>query len=579
MATAVAPVPAAAAPGVSGRAPRSWLEYRHRDYAAHVARWRFAMDVYTGAVVEPAVIAQYLVRRAIGETDLAYQERCRLADYTNHYAQVVESLVGMLTAVEGDANRVWNDAAGHGLGDPADPATVIGQLWRRADADGRGYLTVWKQLAIQLAITHVAWVMVDSVDGAPRYRVLSPVAVPNWTDDFREALVMEEADARTSLRDAPGAVTQYVHLTTGGWQRYRLGGDGTPIALGGDGDVGVWEYTAADGTPALPLFRVELPMQRPVGYQLARKAVAIFNLESARDHLLRVANFPRLVLAAADTLFDKLVTDLARGSNALQEDPKDSGKGHRYITPPTDAAELASTTIKAKIQDFHATAHTDYDDSAAAQRTATEIRQEVASGTGAFLQLLKAGLDDAENAALWRTEQTVFPDDRRRWHVAHVERSDNFLPADPDAVAERTAAFAFGKERTVPVGVAGLVEVAKQVATYRGVAFDEAQLEAAVTVRGIVDVLESAPLTGIQLPAEVRVDLAVQLLVAHGLLDPDAVVAMEGGQERKRLEVLREQMLRAAEAADEAKRREAETVIPPRTDPSRDDPIPPKPEA
>jgi hypothetical protein len=45
-------------------------------------------------------------------------ERQQLADYTNHFAQVVESLAGRLFQVEGDANRrIMNDQA-FGFGDP-----------------------------------------------------------------------------------------------------------------------------------------------------------------------------------------------------------------------------------------------------------------------------------------------------------------------------------------------------------------------------------------------------------------------------------------------------------------------------
>lgn len=546
--------------GKPGKQP-SWLENEHPEYTANKGRWRYARDHYTGEVLDSANVSKYLIKRAIGESAAAFKERCDLADYTNHFAQIVESLVGMIFAVEGDANRVWNDESDRGLGDPDDPSTPIGALWRRADNEGNGFLTVFKQLAIELAVTHVAWFFVDPANGSPVLRVLPALSVPDWTDDFSQVKVLEEVDTRTSLESPATLEKRYLVMTAAGWQRWKLDDEGKEVKLTEPGDFGTWTFSAPDGSPALPIFRISLPMRRPVGYLMAKKANAIFNKESERDNLLRVANFPRLVLAAGDEMYNKIIQSLADGANTIQEDTKDPGGGHRYIAPLTESAKIATEVIEKKVKAFHETAHKSYNDSAQ-ERTATEVRQEVGSGTGAFLQLEKAALDDAENGALWRVEQVLF-DDRARWHVAHVSRSDDFMPADPDAVMQKSATMAFGADKTVPLGLEGQVQVALQIASYRGVTVNEDEVRAEIAVRKIVDTMAIA--TDLSLPAEVRVDLVMKLLAAAGMIDAEAVIEMEDGTKRKRFEVLREQALALAEAKDEAARREAETIVPPAT--------------
>lgn len=565
------PAPALA-PAASPRQASSWLTYEHPEYARMKARWQYARDFYTGEVIDPKKIETYLVRKASAENDAAYTERRALADYTNHFAAVVDSLVGMIFGVEGDANRVWNDDAGRGLGDPADLATPIGQLWRAADQEGNGYPTVFKLLATELVTTHTAWFFVDPANGSPRLRIIPATHVTNWLYDrrsamLREAVVTEWADTRGTLRDAPYDEVRYLHLTPAGWARYRIGPDGSeePVGSEATGDVGTWRFVSPEGGPALPLFRVHLPMRRHAGYLLARKANVIFNKESERDTLLRTAGFPKLVLSAGNELYERLVDALAAGSNVLQEDPANPGGGHRFIGPEVAAAVAATEVLKRKVEEFYVSAFRDYGD-AAQQRTATEVRQDVSSGAGAFLQLLKAGLDDAENNALWRIEQALKPDDRRFWFIAHVERSDDFMPADPAAVMQRQAAVAFGDGKTVPLGKTGRLNIAKAVAAYQGVPVDDAEVEAEVELRLVLDTLAAAAgALPLEVPAEARVDLVMALLAAAGQIDAEAEVAMEDGTRQTRADVLRQQALALAQAADDAARLGGESFFgPPR---------------
>lgn len=510
---------------------QSWLEYVHPFYHEHADRWAYSRDYYTGNVVSPSLVKAYLIQRAFGESDDQYAERVKLSDYTNHFAQVVESLAGRLFAVEGDANRTFMNDKGYGLGDPSDHATPIGRLWRRATPEGDGYLTAWKQLAIELCVSHFAWVMVDVVGTSPILRVFPPSMVTNWLEgpNGPELVMVEEVDNRGSLSDAPVFSAQFLHAYPGGWQRYVIDATGNAAKLLGETDSGTWHYETPEGAPALPIFRVQLPMKRNVGYLLAKKAAAIFNMESSRDNVLRTANHPRFILAASDDQFNKITDALAAGANAVQEDPNMQGQGHRFAAPSPESAKIATDVLAAKVKDFHETAHRDYNDAAPAKRTATQVRQDVQSGEGAFLQLLKAGLDDAENNALWRIEQALNPTDKRYWFVSHVERSDNFMPNDPDAVLEKSVGLVFGAGKSVPVGRAAKLALVKEVATQRSLEFDEYEAAAAIGAEEIEMAIANASANGIAVPDSVQLAMFLCSFAAAGLLDAEKAMELVAG--------------------------------------------------
>lgn len=539
--------------------PRSWLEFIHPEYARKVGRWQYCRDLYEAEVLDVGQVERFLVQRGTGESADAFNERCRLADYTNHFATVVDSLAGMLFQVEANANRVLNDENGNGLGDPNDIATVMGKLWRRADTDGNGYPTVWKLLATGLCVEHVWWVLVDTTEpGRPLLRLLPPSSVTNWRhgpSGLEEALVLEQIDKRRSLVQDPDSSIEpgYVQFTLDGWQRWRVTKEGTPVKVGTIGGYGAYRFTSPDGKRALPIYPVVLPLRRQVGHLMARKGCAIFNKESERDHLARAGSFPKLNLDLADdTAFDNAVDSIRAGANILQ------GATHNFISPDMSPATTLGEIIKQKVEQYYVTAFREYGDAArgGGERTATEVRQDVGSGVGAFLQLLKAAIDDAENNALWRIAQTAYPDDSKRWFIASVERSEDFLPADPDAVIGKLLSRAYGEGASIPMGFVALKAIAVQQAEYAGVEYDDDQLAAAVQVRIVTDALKENP--SIELPAEIRADLAIKVIAAAGLVDAAEEVAGEDGQKVKRLDLLRAKALQAAEAADEAKRREAE---------------------
>jgi hypothetical protein len=564
--------------GGSGKA-RSWLDYRPSEYRALAPKWTYSRDHYTGEVLDPEKVAHYLVRKAMGEGEETWKERLRLADYANHYASVVDTMVGMLSGIEGDASREWTDEKKRGgLGDPDDPDSWAATLLKDTDGMGSGWIATFMALATELCVTHWAWVAVDGEGGVARVRVIPPESVVNWRWDrvkardgtparvLAEALVCESVDLRRSMEDEPRTERRYVQYTLGGWQRWRQDDNGNAIKLGDidAGDLGTYEYTDRQGRSQLPIFPIKLPMRRMVGYLMAKKCNAIFNRESDRDALLRLANHPKLNYVGSRDEYALGTEDLRKGANVLHQLP--ANPPHNYIAPPTESAAVATEVLKQKVADFYRTAAKEYDD--ATPMTATEVRQRVAASEGAFLEHLRAALDTAENGAMWRVEQYLYPTDRAKHFVAKVQRSSDFLPLDPDAVIDKQAARVFGPNVAVPVGHAAATAAAKETAEHQGLPANEAQVAAGVQVQMILDAMTKMP--DLPLPAGARALVAVSLMEAAGMVAP--ATATPAALAAPALD--RTAMLAAAtalaEASDEAKRREAESF--PGTQPPNDNP-------
>lgn len=501
--------------------PTNWLDYRHPDWRKNEPKWRYARDVYTGEVLDTEKLPQYLIRKATGETEPAYNERRALADFTSHFGVCADALAGMLFHVEDDATRVFGD-----LGTKEDPASVIGKLYRNADGKGTGYATLWKQAGIELVITHTYWQMVDVVNNSPRVQLVEPERVVDWVEDdagYAMVRICEEVATRTSLEQEPTSTKQYLVITRDGWQRYREEKEGARVVARVFGPKGVHSYVDASGQAQLPIFPVVLPLRRNVGFPLAKKNVAIFNKESERDHLLRAANFPKFLIVGDETVFKQVMVEVQKGAFGIPDDPN-STKSHQFIAPPTSSVEIATRVLDQKVEQFYKTFFREYSDTAQ-EKTATEIRQDVASGVGAFLQMLKAGLDDAENETLWRLEQAVFPNDSGKWFKARVERDDNFQPLNVNEEIERLRGRYIGQTKPVPVSREGMIAVLEQIAAWDGIPFDEKSAGDAVDSHRLLetaDILDKP----LPFPDAALAKLAVQFLVRLGIVDPKDAEAM-----------------------------------------------------
>lgn len=534
----------------------TWLDDRHPDYRRNGARWEFAQDHYSGEVLDPTKITTYLVRKAQAESEQAYLERAGLADYTPHFATVVDALAGMLFAVEADANRFLGDEETPGLGSYNDRESPMFRLWRNIDGRGTGWLTLFKQLAINLVVTHRAWIIVSRQGDDAVAHVWPAQSVLNWFYDssgnLAQVLVSETVDQRTDIKNSTKQIQQrWTLYKTDGWERWGKDAKQEPTLL----DQGVYErpFTNEAGQPILPIYPVELPLRRQIGWVLAKKANAIFNRESERDHLLRTANFPLLVLVGNNAQYKEAVTDLKAGVRALRHDPSYSTT-HTFIAPGTGSATIASDALQRKVEEFYEVAFKEYGQAARVQ-TATEIQHDVASGIGAFLQMLKAAVDDAENQLMLRVAQIEYPQDEKRWFINHVERSETFVPTDIQDIIDRLKKryFCAPTDNPVPVGVSGLFQAAKEIATFDGLTIDENEVKAAIMTseyNRLATLFDKLPI-----PAEVRVAQTLKLLVANGFVDPTEEVELDNGDTMLAIDKLKAEMLDLALADDEAKKR------------------------
>ncbi|MHC4372429.1 MAG: hypothetical protein ACYSW8_32910 [Planctomycetota bacterium] len=566
------PNPGSVADGLintSSGTPKTWLEACHPLFSVLAPKWKYSRDHYEGTVMDDAQVKTYLVRKTTGETSEAYGERTKLADYTNHMAAVIDSLAGMLFTVEGEADRKTGKGGFDGpLGDPKDPKSPIGKLWFDVDGRGTNWLTLWKQVTIELLITHRTWLLVDSDEaGNPKVQLIPAGAVTNWRyedDGIVEALVEIQTDTANSIKTTMSQrerfQTRYLYFNVEGWEIYEVVEKDNDQVGTRQISSGTYAYEDRDGKATLPIFPVELPLRRAVGYALARKANAIFNKESERDNLLRVANFPKLNLfAQGDETFKELEISLKKGAIALWNEIQ--SPGHAWIAPDTGSATVASDVLERKVDEYYKTAFREYSDAARDRVTATEVRQSVSEGVGAFLQMLKAGVDEAENGVLWRLEQQQFAGTPSKWFKASVQRSKDFVPVDLDATITAMRKNYFGESETIPLGPDGLVDVVRKVSDWEGLAVDEDQAKIGVMLHLVNKA--SDLFTTFEVPSAAKASLVVRLLAAVGLLDSEETVEMEDGEKVKLMDLVKEQALINAERKEETSARMAE--VPPFT--------------
>jgi len=539
----------------------SWLDVTHPLYDKLLPRWQMVSDFYLGEVADENTARTYLVQRFQGEPLKAFNERVKVADYTPHLGTLIDTLAGMLFAVEDRATRVWTGESGNdGLGDPNKKGTPAHRLMMDADGKGCGWLTLWRRCTLDIINTQFHWVLVDTVKGRHVVKLVPPTAVPNWVEGHNgpiDVLMKERRDSRTRL-DGEGIAEQetFIRWQINGWTRWVKDADGTPRQLTGEGSRGSYAYVDRNGDPTLPIFPVQLPIRRYVAWLLAKKAAVIFNQESVRDFAIRVASFVKLVIGTeSEEQFGNLLKKIQAGENILPEG-KEVGGAHRFISPVTDALANASEVLKTKIEDFWKSGFKMYADSAR-EKTATEVKQDVAAGVGAFLQLLKAAVDDAENGALWRLEQAERSESPDSWGIARVERSDDFSAIDLSAIIDTMRNRYLGTGTPVPVGRSALIQLSKDSARYDGLPVVDGEIEAAVDAKRMGDLMQSLESLGVA-PAEVKARIAMRLVAAMGLIDPKEEVQMADGEKKKLLAVLIEQTLSNAKMKEEADRRMAE---------------------
>jgi hypothetical protein len=269
---------------------------------------------------------------------------------------------------------------------------------------------------------------------------------------------------------------RWVHYHVEGYDRYEV-----VEGEGGEREVrhipeesGEWDYTHwddADATrPTVPIGYIDLPMSSNPGYSMAQESNYLYNLLSDVRNLIRVANHPKLAGDVTDEQFEYTEVALQRGSNMLQGP-------WEFIGPPPENAATGYEIYKQEVRDFYVTSHQRYND-AAREVTATEARQDDASGRQSYLVLLSGTLDELENRVLFLMAQKQFPTNREQWMVNYAMRSTDFKADNSSEFADRLMRRYF--DGPVPVGPTGQGNAAKTIAALDGIEVEEDEIDAGI---------------------------------------------------------------------------------------------------
>lgn len=428
----------------------NFLENRHPLWVKNHKKWDYAwanytveyanhdrLDLYKKGRDKVLNTDAFLHRKVQAETIEAYLERIVTSDPITLFPTAVDSLNGIIK--EEETQRDFGD-----LGDHEEEGTIAYKLWHNADNDGTNWTPLMKQAGIKQSVLHDMWGLVDGIKersyeregeiltevvGDASIHIIDPQSVVDWfpSSNPTQVLVKESTDMRSDIADteADRERETYILYSLDGWNRY-IDNEGSPQVIG----EGTYEfYKDKERTQkTLPIFSVEIPMPRQVGYINAIKQNHIYNKKSIRDFSVRNMSFAFLQLVADEKQYEEMIAGLKNGFRVLRKDPDAQGE-HGYKSPSSDYLTEAGEILEKDKKDFMESAFKSYGD-AAKQVTATEIRQESRSGAEAFLTLLATTLDEFENHCLFLIEQIYFPNQPARWGKAQVKRNANFQPKD-----------------------------------------------------------------------------------------------------------------------------------------------------
>lgn len=403
---------------------------KHPTYTKQLPRWeRIAEHLDAAAVVDG--LERYVHRWEQGESPGEYEYRLRITKYVPHFSFAINALAGMLWQAEQRQAETWGDeGAQTALGTPDESDTVMERLWKDVDGSGTNWPVLWRRLAPKLVAMGHYYVLADAPTDErplPSVSLISPADVIDWTirrGQLVEALVRETVETREGIGQGSSPVTQYVHYTLDGWQRYEEGG----LPIGEPGEYSYYAGPAADSERILPLARIEVPISQALGYVMARMAETLLQQQSMRDVLLVIANKPRQRFGDQQAM-EIAKKNLAEGFNAVWGE-------FEYVAPPSEPIETAGKALADDLKAFFHTFFQSYAEEGR-QATATEVLQDVARGPEAYLTLLAAAVAEAQNHALRIWEQAVAPSNRSLWGHASVEAASSFKPFDAASLADR----------------------------------------------------------------------------------------------------------------------------------------------
>lgn len=411
-------------------------KHTDRHWQHKFRQWQFASDHYDGTYAIRELyegrISDYLVQKYQRENNKAYTERSELSDPVLHFGTVVDSINGTLASKQPDTVRDFG-----ALGDRTVRGTIAEQLYYNADGNGTNWNPLFKRVGIKLTVMHELYGYVQSVTeyGEPCIKVIDPRHVVSRypaKGNIESVLIAEKMDLRKSIDDeAKQDELVYTHFTLDGYAQFYYDGDDRVEIESGEY---AYYATAGQTRRILPVFRVEIPMPRNVGYLLALKENHIYNQKSVRDFAVRNMSYAVLKLGVDNQAeFDGILDSMEKGANVIPQRP--GTPEHSYLTADSSWLAQSQAILERDVEEFYINAFKKFGE-AASQVTATAIKLESQSGIESFLNLLTESVDEFENQALWRLEQVYFPNDPSLWGQAFVQRSSSFqIEEIPDASA------------------------------------------------------------------------------------------------------------------------------------------------
>lgn len=381
----------------------------------------------------------YLIRRSQGESANAFRERARITRFPGAMAALIDAYVGGIAAVEG-ADK-WTLEEGEPLGSHKDPSSMMHKMWRDIDGTGRNWMGALNTAKTRLVTDDLfcSFTYMPESGSYPLTEWIDPDRIVDWhIEDGRPVwILLHESEWERPDRHAEGELVDYfTEFDLDGYTRYRVDVDGS-----GDRSLvtvksGVWAhkfYTDETRTrERLPFTWVRLSelLGRYVGYQMAQDHNALYNILSDARWNFRVINHPRLVINAEDKQFEKLVSGIAAGANAIQ------AESAQYIAPPSENGEAAYRTFASEMQQFFVQNHQRMN-TPNIERSATEVLYNQAEGRTAFLSLMASAIDEIDNDWRFLSSQIVAPKKPDLWMGSTVERSRDFKPVDIDFLAQQ----------------------------------------------------------------------------------------------------------------------------------------------
>lgn len=461
----------------------------HPEYNEKVSEWQEAIDFYN-AHASTRKVGTYLEKKTQRETDDGFKERQKTTEPMLLFPTAVDGLCGIMFNNEDQAIREWG-----AFGDPENPDDIAYRLKQDADGEGMDWQSLFKMSAIKLTTTHRIWGVVDGLKeiiynegtdleerekvGDATIHVLDPTFVINWypsNGQPEQVVVKEKYDSRRNIDDPFPLDDVYIKFDLDGWERFRIveRNEGSKkISEMQVMNAGSYEFyrTKEKKDRILPIYKVEIPMPRDVGFLLARKERAIWNLQSVRDFAVRALSFALFrVMVEGEDDWNKIKKALMEGTSLVPQYAKE-GHPHDFISADASWLTEAGEILKKKVEDFFHSAFKEYGD-AARQRTVPEIRLESQTGIEAFLALLVDSVDEFENQALWRMEQIYF-DNPSQWGQASVTRSRDFTPQDEERALELMKESAFGERIPIPFPIETLIEVVRKAGEKFGLSLPE----------------------------------------------------------------------------------------------------------